>query len=446
MKLASREEYYSLWTRLQPHLVRLQVTSPRGSRTVGGVILDSRGFVATSFHAVRDAIRVDVSLPGRSFDAGNSAGEMTDQVRGLVAKDEKNDLAILAINRRLISSFGTLKTPGNESVLPGDRCVAAIPPTEKHPTWLVDFAIRQVLPFAQLASENQAPIQQLNLESEGGVTWIVGELPADRIAPGSPIFNFSGELIALATSAQAGTRVAACPARNAFELLGTAGKSMQAFPIDSSIAEAVRASAQNSAMLDHAMPDEASPGFSQAVAVRDHFQALLQSGFVPSTHDQYLKLVQFADSVLTLDDLLQTGEWTDEQYEQTRTFLDKTLDQFQDEWSRSEPDRDWSDMSQWAWDSLNQRHPLVAVAEVIRVGIDDQGAAPYVIMRLADHNEHLFSAVRFDGPVFLPGSRWLLIGEGRTRLDFRSNDGVSMIDARVLVIKYVLAMPTSEPQ
>lgn len=443
LQLASREEYYSLWSKVQPHLVSLDVVSPQGTRTIAGVILDSRGFVGTSYQAIRDAIRIDVRLPGRSFVADGASSQLTDQVRGLVVKDEALDLAVLAINRRFISSFSSLRTPDSDAVLPGDRCVATAPPTKSCPTWIIDFPIRQVQPFSRLETAFQSAMSGWNPVTDDPMAWIIGE-PSRPLVPGSPIFNFSGELIALVTAADVDSRAAACPARRAFALLANVGKDVQPFPIDAQVAATLKASAEKSEALAQALPDAESPGFELANQLRERLQTWMESPGFPQTLEQYQALRGFAAALLRFDEQLETGQWTDEQFHQARNYLDDTLDQFQSTWVLPDQAVDLSQISRWASDAMGTDDTLVAFADVVRVGVDGRAGTPYVILRLADHDEHLYSAIRFEGPVFLPGSRWLVIGDGRSRVSFRSTDGISIIEARVFEIKYVFAISGTE--
>jgi hypothetical protein len=52
----------------------------------------------------------------------------------------------------------------------------------------------------------------------------------------------------------------------------------------------------------------------------------------------------------------------------------------------------------------------------------------------------VFSGVRFDGPVFLPASRWLLFGQPSSKLMYRAGDGHSVIEAAVCEVKFVFPL------
>jgi hypothetical protein len=66
--------------------------------------------------------------------------------------------------------------------------------------------------------------------------------------------------------------------------------------------------------------------------------------------------------------------------------------------------------------------------------------APFVIFHLLNSDRHFFSPIRFDGPIFLPGSRWLVFGRATPKLTYRASDGNSVIEADVCEVKYVFSL------
>lgn len=438
LRLATREEYYALWNTIHPHLVRLQVQSPAETRTVAGVIVDSRGFVATSYQAIRDAVSIEVRSASKALIAGEPFGELTDQVRGLIAKDESRDLAILEINRRFVSSFATIKFSAAETALPGDRCVVATPPQGASRLWIADFPIRHVQTFDRLMPQFQTAMSRIPQIAGTSSQWIVGGIPEERFVPGSPVFRLTGELVAVVTCAAAESNAIACPSLSIAELIRAAPAAASPFPIDPIVKEAV----SSSVAIKEILPDRESPSFAAAEELQQLTQSVSQFDFLPKTPEQQKTLGDFAAALFRFDEWLQRPDLTDEQRLEAEQFLDQFLDGIQSEIRTSineHPDH-IAPLNQWAWESAERGGNFVAVGDVVRSGLQESDVAPYVIFRLPGAGSHVFTTIRHEGPIFLPGSRWFFIASSLPRLTFRSTDGISVIDARVCEIRFVFAL------
>lgn len=442
LRFATREEYFSLWGSIHPYLVCLNVRTPGESRTVGGVIVDSRGYVATSFRGIQDAITIDVRLAAKSLIAGPSLGELSDQVRGLVAKDEAHDIAILEINRRFVSSFANVKFGDSAAVLPGDRSVVASPPAVTGEFWIMDFPIRHVLPFTRLMPNIQGAISTNHLAIEETSHWIIGEPSGGRNVPGSPVFNFAGELIALLSGATAKTQVVACPSHRVFELLKNVAPSATPFPIDPRVAAEVAAGES----LSRQLPDPDSPAFELSRRLQQVARRVAQFKYVPTTAEQYKSLREFAETLLQIGEQTQFGGWSESQASAAQNFLVGVLDDFTTCLHQATVDQmpDFAAVNRWALDSSSHGESFAAFGEVIRTGLRPPDNEPYVIFHMIGGDQNVFSKVEHDGPVFLPGSQWLVLGRWLPKMTFRSDDGNSTIDARVSDIEFVISLSDSE--
>ena len=242
-------------------------TAAGAQRSVGGVIVDSRGYVATSYRAIRDAVSIEVRASSKALVTGDALGELSDNVRGLIASIETHDLAILQINRRFVSTFANVSIVGPTSALPGDRCIVAAPPTDQHRIWLADFPIRHVQPLDQLLAQFQTAITECKLDSDAQANWIVGAIPTNRFVPGSPIFSLNGELVGLLTAATVESHGIACSGTDISDLVKTSEGTPLPFPIDSEIASKVSDTADIALLMP--LPDSrafpATDSLNQAV-------------------------------------------------------------------------------------------------------------------------------------------------------------------------------------
>ncbi len=444
LRAAGREEYYSLWTKIHPYLVRLQVQTAAGAqRTVGGVIVDSRGYVATSYRAIRDAVSIEVRASSKALAAGDAIGELSDNVRGLIASNEAHDLAILQINRRFVSTFANVSIVGPTSALPGDRCIVAAPPTDPHRIWLADFPIRHVQPLDQLLAQFQNAITECKLDSDAQANWIVGAIPTNRFVPGSPIFSLNGELVGLLTAATVESHGIACSGADIPALIKTSEGTPLPFPIDSEIAAKV----SDAADVALSMPSPDSPAFPTTDALSQAVQSIAQNEFFPKSPEQYLSFRNLAEAIFEIEVTLQGNDLTSEQSQELRSFLEGTLDRFQKELevaNEANPAR-VDDFNRLAIESAVDDRGFVAFGEVATIGQSAINGAPYVIFRLPGADDHLSTGIRVDGPIFLPGSRWLLIGRHLRKNVIRTTDGVRTIDARDCDVRYVFSLsPTDE--
>ncbi len=444
LRAAGREEYYSLWTKIHPHLVRLQVQTTGGPRTVGGVIVDSRGYVATSFRAIREAVSIEVRPSSKALVAGDALGELSDNVRGLIASDEDHDLAILQINRRFVSTFANVSIVGPNSALPGDRCIVAAPPTDSHRIWLVDFPIRHVQPFGQLLAQFQTALIECKLDSDTQANCIVGAIPANRFVPGSPIFSLKGELVGLLTAASVESHGIAYPAANIPELLKTNEGTVKPFPIDQEIVSEVSSTADVAIL----MPPSDSSAFPTAESLSQALQSIAKNDFFPENSEQYLSFRRLADGIFEIEESLQGNEFTNDQRQELRTFLEGVLDRFQKqlEVAKEANPAKVEDFNRLAKESAADDRGFVAFGEVLTSEQNAIDGSPYVIFRLPGANEFLYTSIRHDGPIFLPGSRWLLIGRHLRKNAFRTTHGVTAIDAQICDIRYVFSLDPTDTE
>jgi hypothetical protein len=442
LRSATREDYFSLWNRIQPYLLRLDVKTLGGSRIAAGVLIDSRGLAATSFQAVRDAVSIEVRASSRSFSAGQPLSDLADNVRGLVAVDELHDVAILQVNRRFVSAFSTVSIPAEDSTLPGDRRVCGSPPSDTQRVWLSDFGIRNVLPFRELPTPIQESLSAIGLDQSDQMSWIVGESSHQRLNWGSPIFSLQGELVGLVTAASTAGDGIVAPGSAIAALIPKGSLSVREFPVDSDVADQLRAAAVTSELLPSA------ESAARPLAERLHSAMLGLGQNLPdrAPGERTAALSEFANALLLVDEKLSDGSLNEDQTRELAVFLAATLDRFQATMlTPTLIDRVSADAP--PLDPAQGECGFVTVGEVVRVGHTEPAGSPFVIFAVAGPPQFLFTTIRHEGPIFLPGSRWVLIGQSVPETTHRSSDGVEAIEARVCDIHYVFVLsPVAQPE
>ena len=288
----------------------------------------------------------------------------------------------------------------------------------------------------------QDAMSPLKLVGGTSTNWIVGAVPPPRFVPGSPVFNFAGELAALETSVLVDSNAVACPSQWIVELLKNLAPLAAPFPVDADIAEALSTVEE----FKQRLPAPESPAFETAQQLQQKVQAIAQFNFLPRTQEQFQALGDFADITLRLDGLLQSDALTEVQRQEAQAFLDEALDSFQSQLQQavSEHPENVAANNHSAGEFAAGERGFAAFGEVVRNGMQSAENAPFAIFRLPDYDQHVFTPIQYDGPIFIPGSRWLLIGKSSPKLNYRSTDGITIIDARVCEIRYVFSLAAAE--
>ena len=93
------------------------------------MIVDSRGWVLTSYHAIKDAWQVEVTASAKSLEALEKSKPLQDLARGVIAVDPVNDLAIIEVNRRFVVSLANVKIYDDDRIVSGEFLFQSEPPS-----------------------------------------------------------------------------------------------------------------------------------------------------------------------------------------------------------------------------------------------------------------------------------------------------------------------------
>ena len=195
LRFFSKKQMSDFFSRIRPQLVALDIEGPFGTRNATGTIIDSRGWVVTSYRAIKDASRIQVTAARKSLTQPRDSPPLQDLVRGIVATDPKNDLAILAVNRRFVVSLADIQIASSNRIVKGEYLVQAGPPTDRNLFGHSEVRIQSRGNFDGLPDKAQLRAESLEL-SQPNLTWLTFEGPFPTNA-GMPLFRIDGTLAAI---------------------------------------------------------------------------------------------------------------------------------------------------------------------------------------------------------------------------------------------------------
>ncbi len=183
------------WNSVQPHLVSLRVFDGLGTHDAVGTIVDSRGWVLTSYHAVAGASKIEVKASVHSIDDYWEAEPLTDLVRGYVAEQKENDLVLLSINRRFVVAFSVIEPAVKNNVVESEYLLQCAPPSRENLYGGSETKIAKRADFGSLDKAGQSFANRMQL---GGadLVWLVATGTTVPL-PGTPLFKIDGDLAAI---------------------------------------------------------------------------------------------------------------------------------------------------------------------------------------------------------------------------------------------------------
>ena len=190
-----RKAAKSRWNAVQPHLVSLKVFDGLGTHEAVGTIVDSRGWILTSYQAVKGASKIEVKASVNSIDDYWEAEPLTDLVRGYIAEQKENDLVLLSINRRFVVAFSTVQPATKNNIVEAEYLLQCAPPSRTNLYGGTETRISNRAELESLDPTAQSMARRMQLDGKD-LVWIVatGETPP---APGTPLFKIDGELAAI---------------------------------------------------------------------------------------------------------------------------------------------------------------------------------------------------------------------------------------------------------
>ena len=132
----SLEDIERFWRTNSNFVVRLKVDLGSTSHYVSGIIVDRRGWVATSLAGVQNAKEIEIQVASDNLrEFGGIRLSSTDSVQGVLAKDPEHDLVLLAINRELVRSLSEVPIGSTESLVEGVHLIQCSAPGKENFAW-----------------------------------------------------------------------------------------------------------------------------------------------------------------------------------------------------------------------------------------------------------------------------------------------------------------------
>ena len=183
------------WDLVRPHLVTLTVHNALGTHQAIGTIVDSRGWILTSYRAIKGASKIEVASGYKTIDQFYEPRKLTDSVRGIVTTDPAQDLAVLSVNRRFIESFANIAITEKNFVVEGEYMLQCGPPTPAnvYPCYESKIAISGKFDDLNKTSKAVASSKQL---TSAKLPWLVCA-DHQKALPGAPLIRIDGTLEAI---------------------------------------------------------------------------------------------------------------------------------------------------------------------------------------------------------------------------------------------------------
>ena len=171
------------WNLIHPHLVKLTVHDGLGSHQAVGTIIDSRGWILTSYSTIKGASKIQVESGHKIIDQFYQPPRLSDTVRGIIATDPQQDIAVLSVNRRFIESFASVAVTEKDYIVKGEFMMQCAPPTPENAYGCYESKVAETSD------------QKMKLTSTEPF-WVVCP-DKQKALPGSPLVRIDGTLEAI---------------------------------------------------------------------------------------------------------------------------------------------------------------------------------------------------------------------------------------------------------
>ncbi len=437
-------EASELWPKIYPSILELQVLREGKITKTTGTLIDSRGWIVTSYSAVYGADQVTCRLaPNQMIYNFNPSG-MVDTCKSILAADESLDLAILQINRKMVEVISTLKIAENPPVI-GVYLLAATPPDTTSVAWLSEGKLIGESYSNQLADSQRQALLSEKLDIERN--WLVLE-PAVPLVLGSSIFSIDGELqgvVTRGTLAETAFVISGAEIRNLVKQVGK----VEAQPLaqrrnrDASISSGVAADDADLPPAPHVKElSPSSPHFELSRNLNLSGRRCMIFDWRPNKADEVLQIVELLRAWQTAKDILRNER--DSMPLEDQLTLNQQIKHWQTEIKSlvAEPGLSFINnihaLRSLGVPGLLPETPCLAYVEVVHAAT--LGQTKHYI-RLIEGTQAFAIPVEPERYVMGRGTRWLVLIEeverGRTNVDF----GREQITVNPAIISAALLMP-----
>lgn len=326
-----------VWKIAQKRVLSLTVHRPDGIHKATGIIVDSRGWVLTSHHAVAGATKIEITASAKIIDELYEADLLKDEVRGVIAADVARDLVLLSVNRRFVQSFGSVNFGAKQDMVQGQHAIQAAPPSAKNPYARVEVGVTNRFDADQLPPQVRSAAESQNTDDPSNV-WIETKKNGTAL-PGTTLFTGGGKLTGLLAFTQSDL--------NYFLLLDEKAESFIRSAVDEPKPLVTIATIEQKQMIEEVAARNifvTTDPIRQTLTELDAAGGICEKfGWIATTDDQFSSLQTFAARMSeVLIFTLENGNNDDEQA--TVELLKKQADKWRQSISNAIANRDRSQM------------------------------------------------------------------------------------------------------
>ncbi|MEQ8791339.1 MAG: trypsin-like peptidase domain-containing protein [Pirellulaceae bacterium] len=433
------------------HTVKLRVSKPGGDTTGSAFFVSADGWLATSARLIDGATQVGVELDG--------AIGATVESDGIVRIDRRRNLALISVHPS--RSFNVAPLRRGEPLATGvDQYASALPPWGD--AWLSTCQLRAHRTTAQLPPNILATLEQRDVPLDREMAWLelAGGLSPD--GEGGPLLNELGEVSGVCLAADASQKlILAADVRHLESLLREAQASeIDLIPYAAPPSAVTFADggdpARPSIDVPATSPDpptapSAAEAFMQQLAknLADLKAKCAAADWVPASGEQYAAFQQLAIELTGAATVADEPKVPAEVRQQIGEAITDAM----------APQLQWNDLPRF--EAVNRlaaagiesaaSRGLYGFGEVVaRPGQVTVNSQPAVGLQLIGTREVVFMPIRHSAEELRLGTRWLVVGVYRGRIEELSDDPTapngrrcSMIDAKYLVAFPEDAQPAS---
>ena len=202
------EELHSVWKRIRPRLVSLDVRTDLGVVPSVGIIVDSRGWALTSNQLVSKWPDVSATASARDIDAyydyvdaqkqtddtSTSSTLLTDVSKGIASAQANRDQALIALNTRFVVALDKFEYASRNIIVPGMYLAQVAPPSPTNPYGTEEVKVHLRQEFEELETEARDKAKTLGID-DPSASWLVTTKKGSP-AIGTPVVTRAGKLAA----------------------------------------------------------------------------------------------------------------------------------------------------------------------------------------------------------------------------------------------------------
>jgi S1-C subfamily serine protease len=301
----SPKQISEIWKHIKPNLLELNIEGPYGKRKAVGLIVDSRGWLVTSYQAVKDASRIEVTAAIEPLNVKNGDAPLVDLVRGRVIDDPQNDLAILAINRRFVVSLAEVAISSQDRLVAEQRLLVAAPPSSTNYWGICEANVAQRCRVDQLPLLAKSRIE-LSRIGNAELSWLTMDGESEWL-PGTPLLDQSGAVQAMVSLSL--TTSPAVSSKSINKSIAVSVASLRALlkKATGTITPLASNVVQTNDGRSVFVPDD-HPLKKRMVEMNLAALQCREFDWLPATADQYQQLADFAKNLVASKDFLLANE------------------------------------------------------------------------------------------------------------------------------------------